>query len=136
MRKVLLAVLLSTGMAFAADEPISETSMDRIATMQGMETAMSAIQKGFLYNNLEMITKGVEEFKKNSHDIQSFVIDEKVENSDFNPRRYARNEAKVITNLADEVLLNYKNGNKGEAVASYNKILNRCLVCHKIIRKW
>ena len=132
MKKVLLALLLTSGVTFAGEE-----AANQVETMQGMETAMAFIQKGFLYNNDSMVTKGVEDFKTHSQEIKSFVIDDKdVKEGDFNPRRYARNEARVITNLAEDVLKNYQTGAKGEAVTAYNQIISRCLACHKIIRKW
>ncbi len=132
MKKVLLALLLTSGVAFAGEEAAS-----RIETMQGMETAMAFIQKGFLYNNDAMVAKGVKDFKEHSLEIKSFVVDDKdIKDGDFNPRRYARNEARVITNLAEDVLRNYQSGDKSESVIAYNKIISRCLACHKIIRKW
>jgi hypothetical protein len=132
MKKVLLALLLSSGVAFANEEDANQ-----IETMQNMETAMAFIQKGFLYNNDSMITKGLHDLTSHSQNIKSFVINDKVvKDGDFNPRRYARNEARVITNLAEDTLKSYQSGSKTEAVTSYNKILSRCLACHKIIRKW
>jgi len=132
MKKVLLALLLTSGVVFAGEE-----AANRVETMQGMETAMAFIQKGFLYNNDAMVAKGIEDFTSHSQEIKSFVVDDKdIKDGDFNPRRYARNEARVITNLAEDVLRNYQSGDKSESVVAYNKIISRCLACHKIIRKW
>jgi len=134
MKKVMLALLLSTGVMFAG----ANDKADRVKTMQGLETAMAAVQKGFFYNSEGMVQQGIKDFKSQLRNINSFVIDvdEKDQVGKFNPRDYAHTETKAIKELADDVLKNFKTGTKHESVAVYSKMMNRCLTCHAIIRKW
>lgn len=106
--------------------------------MQGLETAMAFIQKGFFYNNDGMVKQGIKEFKDKLRDVDSFIIDidEKEKVGNFHPRDYARTEIKSIKKLADEIGKKFKTGTKDESVALYNKMIKRCLACHTIIRKW
>jgi hypothetical protein len=99
---------------------------------------LATIQKGFLYNSEAMVTKGVEDFQKNLRHSESFVIDidKKEATGSFNPRTYANTEAKAISTLVEELKNKYATGTKNESVKAYNQIVNRCLACHRIIRKW
>jgi len=131
MKRILLMVML-IGSGLVADEVLNKSQMK---TMQSLEKAMADIQKGFLYNNENVVENGIQELKKNLEDIGSFVIVNE-EDKNFNAPAYAATETSAISKLADELSTAYKNGKKDEALASYSKVLNRCVVCHKIIRKW
>ncbi len=71
MKKVLLALLLSTGVTFAG---AGDDAANRVKTMQGLEAAMTTIQKGFLYNSESILKKGVSDFKDNVRNVKSFVM--------------------------------------------------------------
>jgi hypothetical protein len=64
----------------------------------------------------------------NLRSIDSFVIES--DEKDFNRQTYAHNEATVI-----EELVNFEAGKSDAAKAAFDKILSRCLPCHRIIRK-
>ncbi len=138
MRRVLLALLLSSSMAFA--QSTAEKQAERVKTMQDLESAMSFMQKGFLYNNESMVIKGVSDFKDKLRNIDSFVIDVENKGEDrhnrFNPRAYASVETKAISKLADGIIDNFKDGNRDESIKYFHKTLDRCLTCHKVVRKW
>ena len=118
--------------ALFADEALKPTQMK---TMQTLEKAMENVQKGFLYNNENIVENGVAELKKSLEDISAFVIVNE-EDKNFNAPAYAATETSAISKLADQILTSYKEGNKDEALATYAKTLSRCVVCHKVIRKW
>jgi cytochrome c556 len=138
MKRVLLALILSSSIAFAQSN--AEKHAERVQTMQDLESAMSFMQKGFLYNNEGMIKKGVMDFKDKLRNIDSFVIDVDNQGEDrsnrFNPRTYASVETKAISKLIDGVMDNFKKGNKDESIKYFHKTLDRCLTCHKVVRKW
>ncbi len=138
MRKVLLSLLLSGAVVYASSP--AETKAKRIQTMQDLEVAMSFMQKGFLYNNESMVKKGVMDFKDKLRDIDSFVIDVENKGEDrhnrFNPRTYASVETKAISKLADGIIDNFKPGTKDESIKFFNQTLDRCLTCHRVVRKW
>ena len=70
MKRILLMVML-IGSGLVADEVLNKSQMK---TMQSLEKAMADIQKGFLYNNENVVENGIQELKKNLEDIGSFVI--------------------------------------------------------------
>jgi len=131
MKKILIMAILASGVLLA-DEALNKSQMK---TMQSLEEAMRNVQKGFLYNNENVVENGIKELKKNLEDISSFVI-ENEEDKNFNAPAYAATETAAITKLADGILKDYKDGKKDEALVAYSKTLTRCVVCHKIIRKW
>ena len=136
MKKVLLALVLSVGVLSAdIDRDIAK---ERVTMMQSYESALSMIQKGFLYNNETLVKDGIKKFQKNLRHSDSFVIDLSNEESTgkFNPRTYANTEARAIASLVEDLEENYKTGTKNESVQIYNNIVQRCLACHRIIRKW
>ncbi len=138
MKRVLLALILSSSITFAQSD--AEKQTERVQTMQDLESAMSFMQKGFLYNNEGMIKKGVMDFKDKLRNIDSFVIDVENKGEDrsnrFNPRAYASVETKAIAKLVDGVMDNFKKGDRDESIKYFHKTLDRCLTCHKVVRKW
>jgi hypothetical protein len=143
MKKVLLLAVLSSTLLFSDGESnttaesntIKDSSPTRIETMQSLESAMAVIQKGFLYNNESIIENGVNDLKKNLKNINSFII-ENEKKRNFNAPVYAATETTAIAKLGDKLLKAYKDGRKNQALSTYARTLNRCVVCHKIIRKW
>jgi predicted glycosyltransferase involved in capsule biosynthesis len=143
MKKILMLAILTSTLLFSDGDTntttesniTSDSSSTRIQTMQSLESAMAVIQKGFLYNNESIIEKGVNDLKKNLENINSFIIkNEKRRN--FNAPVYAATETTAISKLGDKIFKLYKEGRKNQALSTYARTLNRCVVCHKIIRKW
>jgi len=135
MKQILLISVLLSSVLFA--EGVVNPS--QIKTMQTLEAAMATIQKGFLYNNETVVGGGVKDLEVALKDVDAFVIaaDKPItEDKDFNPKAYALTETAAIGKEAKELLELYKDGKKDEAREAYSIVLNRCVVCHKIIRKW
>lgn len=131
MKKILLMSILVSGMLFAE----GAVKPDQMKTMQGLESAMATIQKGFLYNNEEIVEGGVKELKSRLEDVNSFVIENEADKT-FNAKAYASTESSAMEKLADNMLEAYKAGRKDDSMATYSQTLTRCVTCHKIIRKW
>jgi hypothetical protein len=131
MKKLVLIPILMSGLLFA-EGVLKPTQMK---TMQSLEAAMATVQKGFLYNNENVVESGITDLKKNLEDVNSFIIKNEKDKT-FNAAAYAATETSAIAKLADEIEKAYKDGKKEEALAAYAKTLSRCVVCHKIIRKW
>ena len=134
MKKFLLLSALAGSLLFA-EGALNKSEMK---TMQTLETAMGTLQKGFLYNNENVIKSGVKDIKATLMDVLEFEIkvDPKDQGKDFNAKAYVATEVTAIGKLATEVEKLYSEGKKDEALATYSKTLSRCIVCHKIIRKW
>jgi hypothetical protein len=110
----------------------------QMKTMKTLEVAMDTIQKGFLYNNENVIASGVKDLTATLSDVNAFVIkvSEKDKKKDFDPKAYAVTETASIEKMVGTIEALYKDGKHEEALDAYSKTLNRCIVCHKIIRKW
>lgn len=136
MKRVLLMAIMATGLLFAENTETNTTATQD--TMQHLEASMQMIQKGFLYNNEGIIEEGVKQFKIGLEHEDAFVIaaGAKEDDKTFDPKSYAKTEPKALNGLADDILNNFKSGDRDKASEAYTKTLNRCLACHKIIRKW
>jgi len=134
MKKILLLSALAGSLLFAE----GALNKSQMKTMQTLEEAMGTVQKGFLYNNENVIKSGVKDIKATLMDVLEFEIkvDPKKKGKDFNAETYVATEVTAIGKLAKEIETLYSEGKKDEALATYSKALSRCVVCHKIIRKW
>jgi len=131
MKKILMMSIIASGLLFA------EGVVDRenIKIMQELEIATATIQKGFFYNNKAVVANGVKDMKKLSENIEAFEIHNN-DKKDFDAKKYAIDEAKSIATLADNLLKQFEEGQKDESTRTYSTILNKCIACHRIIRKW
>ena len=137
MKKLLLIPVIASLMLFGAEDNnvTQEKSNDQIKTMQNLETAMSTIQKGFLYNNSDLVKNGISSLKENVKNIKSFDI-KNDKNKDFDAKKYSIAELKAIGLLADNMLKDFDKGDKEVVLSGFQKTLNRCVTCHLLVRKW
>ncbi len=131
MKKVLLSVILLSSVLFAQEV----LNQERMKNMQKMEIALSTIQKGFLFNNIHVVRNGVEDLKKTSSDTESY-IKEGVNKKGINTLVYAKQQAKDIQELSNEILSAFEKGDRYNAANNYLKILSKCLSCHQTVRSW
>ena len=131
MKKILLMSIMASSMLFSE----GVVNRENIKVMQDLETSVATIQKGFFYNNDAIVANGVK-------DIQALILDESaftIQNKDdlkFDSVKYAKEEAESIGKLAETLLKQFKEGKKDDSTRTYSTILNKCIACHKIIRKW
>ena len=127
MKKIILSIL--TGAIIASAN--SDTTVD--ATMSLMEKGMNSIQKGFLYNDSKLIKEGISIVKDANNifgtvDVKSFLNNDKTQ---------------VVSNIHKNISKSLKSleksiDNKEYAKASnqFGKVLNDCVSCHTVIRRW
>jgi len=132
MKKALLMSVLLSGVLFAQQEHIQP---DRMKNMADMETAMATIQKGFLYDNINVVKNGVKDLKATTKNIESFMKDGVGENG-VNNLMYAKKQAAAISSMADEISTTFAEGDSYSAANNYLLILSKCLSCHQTIRSW
>jgi len=131
MKKSLLVLLLASGVLFAQ----GARHLDRMKNMQEMETAMATIQKGFLFDNINVVKNGVKDLKKTVSFTESFMKAGIGENK-INNKMYAKKQAEDITAMADEILATFAKGDRYSAANNYLLILSKCLSCHQTVRSW
>lgn len=128
MKKVLLILSALATFAFAdAIKTINET-------MASMEQGMNTIQKGFFYNQKATILEGTDMV------INANSIFSKVDTQSFTNGSKA---IQVISNIHKNIATDLKvfkkmvNENKfADASKQYGKVVNDCVACHTVIRKW
>jgi len=131
MKKALLISVLASGLLFGGEH----IQPDRMKNMADMETAMANIQKGFLYNNVNVVKNGISQLKETVKFTESFMKEGVGENK-INNKLYAHQEAVTISKYADEILVTFEKGDRYSAANNYLLILSKCLSCHQTMRSW
>jgi cytochrome c556 len=131
MKKILLSTLLLGSLVFGQEY----IQPDRMKNMQEMEIALSTIQKGFLYNNINVVKNGVKDLKDRVKHTESF-IKEGVTKDGFNTLVFAKKQAKDIAALADKIQVSFEKGDRYNAAGDYLRVLSKCLSCHQTVRSW
>jgi len=131
MKKILLSTLLLGSISFGQEH----IQPDRMKNMQEMEIALSTIQKGFLYNNINVVKNGVKDLKDRVNHTESF-IKEGVTKDGLNTLVFAKKQAKDIAALADKIQVSFEKGDRYNAAGDYLRVLSKCLSCHQTVRSW
>ena len=132
MKKVIVMSLLMSSLSFAA-----YTKEDRVADMVAMEASMSKIQKGFLYNNNEMIQSGAAELRDKVLTIQPPRIgDKSISRDQTYAFMFARKQQRKIDSHAAKMADRFGSGDKYQAMQHFTKILKQCTACHTKLRSW
>lgn len=128
MKKILLTLSALATFAFA------DNAAKITQTMAAMEQGMNTIQKGFFYNQKATILEGTETV------INANSIFSKVDTQSFTNGSKA---TQVISNIHKNIATDLKvfkkliNANKfADASEQYGKVVNDCVACHTVIRKW
>jgi hypothetical protein len=132
MRNILISLVLLSSFAFA-----DYTKEDRIADMVAMEGAMAQIQKGFLYNNNEMIQSGAKVLRNHALTLQPPRIgDTSLSREETYAFMFARKQQRKIDQHAAQLAMKFESGDKYQAMHHFTKILKQCTACHTKLRKW
>lgn len=133
-KTILASAVLCSSMAFAADKALDP---DISTTMVKLEDGLNQIQKGFLYNNIELIKSGLAEVKKENtiyHDPKKII-------SMLPKDKMQMKNAAILTSnridaAANEMAVYLKLNKLRSAYDSYAAMLNACTDCHIIVRGW
>jgi hypothetical protein len=135
MKKILVTAVLLGSVMLMASPTIEKENEEMKKTMQNMAVSMEFIQKGFLYNHRGRIKKGVTSLRRELKNVDSFVI-ENDKDIKFNAKEYAHKETKALDILASGILEDFDKGNKEAVLINFQQMLNRCVTCHALVRKW
>ena len=127
MKKVILALALTSAATFASDTTVN-------ATMQLMKQGMEQVQKGFLYNSKSDIVQGIATVENSNAifkhvDVTKFI---KHNNKVTVTKNITSNLEKDLEAFRKAVAAN----EFADATALYGKATNDCVSCHIIIRGW
>jgi len=126
MKKSILVAVLTGSIAFAADATID-------STMKLLHNGMTKINDGFVYNSKDMIKEGLSIVESSNSifstvDVKEFTKSNKVQVA----KNISRNMTKHIETL--KKLVDEKRYT--DATIQYGKVMNECINCHVLIRKW
>ncbi|MCK5638470.1 MAG: hypothetical protein KAH67_07140 [Flavobacteriaceae bacterium] len=133
MKKILLILALVGTTSLVAGEEANKEAIKK--SMQSMETSMAFIQRGFLYNHRGRIKKGVTSLRRELKNIDMFMI-KNDKDLQFNAKEYAITETKALDLMASRILEDFDKGNKEAVMIEFQQVLNRCVTCHALVRKW
>jgi cytochrome c556 len=129
MVKILaLSALLSAGVM--ADDTLAKN-------MSQMESGLSNVQKGFLYNTPDLIKSGVADIQKsdalfhNADETKKYLPKDKQHMSNI-----AFNAVKRIDSASNDLLKALDKKQYSKAHQSYSEIVNACTACHAVVRGW
>jgi len=128
MKKLLVSALFCSSALFANEALVKN--------MHDMESGMDYIQKGYLYNNIELVKNGIKEIQKAN------AILKGMDTSSYLPenKKHMANIALNSATKMDEALESMKSYiDKKEIVKShdaYSNVLSSCVICHSLVRNW
>ena len=126
----ILALSALLGAGAMADETLANN-------MSQMESGLSSVQKGFLYNTPDLIKSGVADIKKadalfhNADETKKFLPKDKQHMSNI-----AFNAAKRIDTASNELIKALDKKQYSKAHKSYSEIVDACTACHAVVRGW
>ena len=113
------------------------TKEDRVNDMRAMEDAMANIQKGFLYNNNDLIQQGSKILRDHALTLQPPRLgDKSLARDETYAFMFARKQQRKIDSHAAKLAEKYAAGDKYAAMHHFTKILKQCTACHTKLRKW
>ena len=130
--KIILASLFIVSVASA-----TEIEKTNAMVMLNMENGLANIQKGFLYNNLDLIQSGVDQVQKENvifHDrkiLKSILPENKKQMENL-----ALITSKRIDNATEEMKSYLALKQIKKAHSSFADIVNACTDCHTLVRNW
>ena len=129
---ILLATAISATISFASNA--EEINMKAMA---GMESGLNNIQKGFLYNNLDLIKHGSKQISEEN----KIYHDKKMIKSILpKGKQQMENVAMITSNRIDDALLELKTyievKDMRKAQDSFVHVVKACTDCHSIVRGW
>lgn len=130
--KFFLAISLIATVSFAQDY-----KQINAQTMIGMESGLANIQKGFLYNNMELVKYGADQIKKEItiyHDRK--IIKQILPDGKQQMENIALITAKRIDGSLEELTTYVDLKQMRNAEDSFTDIVKACSDCHNIVRGW
>jgi len=129
MKKILVILVALASFASANDATMK--------AMHAMESGLNDIQRGFLYNQVDLIEDGTKRIKNANKIFSNPALTQK-----YLPAHkkhmigVTMNQARRIDTATDSLISFIKIKDMGHASNSYSDIINACSACHSIVRGW
>ncbi len=130
MKKLVVTVIALASFLFADDVMVMQNSMYK------MEMGLNAIQKGYLYNNIDMVQSGINDVRDANHlfkstDMKSFLPDDKKHMINI-----ANNSSERIEDALSNMEKYLGKHEMMNAHKSFGELINACTICHSLVRNW
>ena len=135
MKKIL--TLLTASFCIVSALHAADAEKVNAMVMINMENGLASIQKGFLYNNLDMIKSGVDQVQKENmvyHDRK--VIKSILPENRKQMENLAFITSKRIENATEEMKSYIALKQMKKAHSAFSDIVNACTDCHTLVRGW
>ena len=135
MKKIL--TLLTASFCIVSALHAADAEKINAMVMINMENGLASIQKGFLYNNLDMIKSGVDQVQKENmvyHDRK--VIKSILPENRKQMENLAFITSKRIENATEEMKSYIALKQMKKAHSAFSDIVNACTDCHTLVRGW
>lgn len=129
--------MILVGLAFSSFAVAGDKASSISEIMMKLEDGLNQIQKGFLYNNIELIKSGVNIVQKENmiyHDPKNVLP--MLPKNKLQMKNAAILTSNRIENAAKEMKEYLKLKQIRNAYGSYSSMLNACTDCHIIVRGW
>jgi cytochrome c556 len=111
------------------------TDAQRLKDMQIMESAVSKIQKGLLYNKAEVVELGVNQLQDVIKGVQAPKKKDEVPGmTDQYSAKYTKKLSDKMISFSEKIKEDIKAGHKHSAAKNYVNVLNQCISCHNKVR--
>ncbi len=127
MKKAIFTIALTSAVSFANQTSITET-------MQLMESGISDVQKGFLYNDKERLKKGIATLQNANRTFQTVDVSKFIPNN--NKVGVTKHINHNLRTSLDTLQKAIDNRNISQATKEYGKVIHSCVSCHTIVRGW
>lgn len=139
MKKVLMALTLSSLLAFSlngADRAEQDHRTMLMKDMRSMLDAMEMIQRGGLYSSTEDMKVGVKKLQSTLKVLESEEIKFILPKDQVYAYKFAQKTASMLRLYSDDMIASIDAGHMDEALEDYNQLLKQCTSCHIRIRNW
>lgn len=129
MKKLILIASIFATTLFA-DQMVMHKSMTK------MEDGMTFIQKGYLYNNIELVTQGLNDIESGNKLFTESAMKNYLPENKKHMANIARNQSINIQSAIDAMR---KLVDEKQYIKAYEKttdIMRSCTACHALVRNW
>jgi hypothetical protein len=129
MKKILITLTALVSFVFANDATLR--------SMHIMESGLNDIQRGFLYNQKDLITDGAKRIKNADKIFSNPALTQKyLPSHKKHMIGVTMNQARRITAATTDLIAYIKSGEMGKASHAYSDVIDACSACHSIVRGW
>ena len=131
MKKLICSMAILSSLAFASAGNQANVN----STMNLLHTGMNMIENAFFYSDKAKMNEGIK-IVKNANDIFSKIDPSAFLNKKVVSLAAYKNITEDMTKNLEALQKSIDNNKLTKAGKAYSRVLNDCISCHIVIRKW